>query len=101
MTEIWYSLQLSEMTYNYLRTSLRELIDCPCPSDLTAKTAGLISMEETHLKELKKVWTRWFNLKVRCVFTTSRENNAKHDADLNATHNVTKKDFSLGLRLSL
>ena len=89
------------MTYNYLRTSLRELIDCPCASDMTAKTAGLISMEETHLKELKKVWTRWFNLKVRCVFTTSRENNAKHHEDLDAGHNGTKNDFSLGLRFSL
>ena len=76
-TEVWYSLQLSKQTYNYLRTSLLELIDCPCPSDLTAKTAGLITIEGTHLTELKKVWARWFNLKVSCIFTRPGENNTK------------------------
>jgi hypothetical protein len=65
MTEIWYSILLGEQTYKYLCICLRDLIDCPCADDVMTKTAGLISIDNTHLKELKNVWIRWHNLKVR------------------------------------
>jgi hypothetical protein len=64
VTEAWYSILLSEQTYKYLLVCLRALIDCPRAKDLTTKTAGLISINNAHLKELKNIWTRWHNLKV-------------------------------------
>jgi hypothetical protein len=64
VTEVWYSILLTEPTYKYLLLCLRALIDCPRASDLTNKTAGLISINDAHLKELKNVWIRWHNLKV-------------------------------------
>ena len=74
VTELWYSLLLSQHTYKYLLVCLRELIDCVHAEDLTNKTAGLLRITDAHLQELKKVWIRWHNLKVRITFLTDISN---------------------------
>ena len=74
VTEVWYSLLLSQHTYKYLLVCLRELIDCVHAQDLTNKTAGLLRITDAHLQELKKVWIRWHNLRVGNVFLANIDN---------------------------
>ena len=69
VTELWHSLLLSQHTYKYLLVCLRELIDCVHAQDLTNKTAGLLRITDAHLQELKKVWIKWHNLRVRIIFS--------------------------------
>ena len=65
MTEIWYSILLTQETYELLRTSLEELISFTSAQNLLSKTAGLISVDEMHFKQLRRVWKTWLGLRVQ------------------------------------
>ena len=64
VTEIWYSLSLSEKTYNYLCSSFQGLLRLKSVGDLKAATGGLIDVHESHFKEFQEIWTRWDDMKV-------------------------------------
>ena len=64
VTEIWYSLLLSQKTYNNLLASLVELLLLKSSSDLSAATSGLVSLNENDFQEMQYVWKQWFDLKV-------------------------------------
>ena len=65
VTEIWYSLQLSEVTFESLRTSLDELTSFTSAQDLQSQTADMITVEETQFKQLQEVWNSWLGLRVQ------------------------------------
>ncbi len=65
VTEIWYSILLSEAAYESLRTSLEELISFRSAQDLHSKTGGLITIDETQFKQLQQVWKTWLGLRVK------------------------------------
>jgi hypothetical protein len=65
VTEIWYSILLSQATYECLRTSLEELISFTSAQNLQSKTAGLISVDEMQFKLLQDVWKTWLGLRVQ------------------------------------
>ena len=65
VTELWYSIPLSEQTYKYLAKTLEELIDIRSAEDLKSRTSELINIAEDHLKKLKGVWKRWLHLRVK------------------------------------
>ena len=65
VTEIWYSILLSQATYECLRTSLEELICFTSAQNLQSKTAGLISVDEMQFKLLQDVWKTWLGLRVQ------------------------------------
>ena len=51
VTELWYSIPLSEQTYKYLAKTLEELIEIRSAEDLKLRTSELINIEEDHLKD--------------------------------------------------
>ena len=65
MTEIWYSILLSETTYKSLRISLQELIHLASAQNLQSKTAGLITIDEIQFKQLQEEWKKWLGLQVQ------------------------------------
>ena len=65
MTEIWYSILLSDQTYTSLCTCLQELIHVACSEVLSLNTSGLLVLDDNHLTELKSVWKMWLDLNVR------------------------------------
>ncbi len=65
VTEIWYSILLSEATYESLCTSLEELISFASAQDLHSKTGGLITIDEMQFKRLQQVWKTWLGLRVK------------------------------------
>jgi hypothetical protein len=65
ITELWYSISLSESTYKCLTKTLEELIKIRSSEDLKAETSGLIKIEEKHLKKLQDVWKKWLHLRVQ------------------------------------
>ena len=65
VTEIWYSIQLGEETYNRLRTSLEDLIGFTTARILQSETDGLISINEAQFKRMQDVWKTWLNLQVQ------------------------------------
>ncbi|CAB4035922.1 Hypothetical predicted protein, partial [Paramuricea clavata] len=65
VTEIWYSILLSQATYECLRTSLEELTSFMSAQNLQLKTAGLISVDEMQFKQLQDAWKTWLGLRVQ------------------------------------
>ncbi len=65
VTEIWYSIQLSEATYKYLRTSLEDLISFTSVQNLHSKTTGLITIDQMQFEQLQEVWKTWLSLRVQ------------------------------------
>ena len=65
VTEIWYSILLSEETYKLLCTSLKELINISSAHNLQLKTGGLIGVDDMQLKQLQDVWKSWLALRVQ------------------------------------
>ena len=65
VTEIWYSVLLSETTYKSLHASLQELIHFASAPNLQLKTAGLITINEMQFKQLQEVWKTWLGLRVQ------------------------------------
>ena len=65
VTETWYSILLSETTYESLCTSLQELISFTSAQTLESTTTGLISINQSQFKQLQPVWKTWLGLQVR------------------------------------
>ena len=81
MTEIWYSLLLSERTYNYLCASLRGILALKSAADLQSATSGLISLNESHLKALREVWKRWLDMRVEGTSSIRKQRQEAMNAD--------------------
>ena len=64
MTEIWYSVSLSEKTYSYLYSSLQGLLRFKSAKELKAATKGLLDINERHFREFQDVWKRWLEVRV-------------------------------------
>ena len=59
VTQIWYSLRLSEEDFILVMRTLQELIHA---SSLEELTRGTMAMEQDHLRTLMQVWREWFRL---------------------------------------
>ena len=101
ITELWYSIPLSESTYKYLTKTLQELINIRSSDDLKSGTSGLINIEEKHLKELQGVWERWLNLDVqgthwilRQRVDISRKSESKYSFDPTYIESIPKQHAS-------
>ena len=64
ITNIWYSLQLSEEDFSFLQDCLTRL-HCLSASELGEVTRGIIQITEADLKPMKEVWQAWSNLECR------------------------------------
>ena len=62
MTQIWYSLRLSEEDFRLVMRTLQELIHV---ASLEEMTNGTIKIEQDHLHRLIQVWRTWFDLSSR------------------------------------
>ena len=62
VTQIWYSLRLSEDDIRLVMSTLQELIHA---SSLEELTRGTMSMEQDHLHKLVQVWRTWIELSPR------------------------------------
>ncbi len=62
MTQIWYSLRLSEENYKLVMRTLQELIHAPSLEELTK---GKMKIEQDHLHKLVQVWRTWLDLSSR------------------------------------
>ena len=59
MTQIWYSLRLSEEDFRLVMRTLQELINA---SSLEELTGGTMTIEQDHLRSLVQVWRTWLHL---------------------------------------
>ena len=59
VTQIWYSLRLSEEDFKLVMYTLQELIQA---SSLEELTKGTMTMEQDHLHTLVQVWRTWLQL---------------------------------------
>ncbi|KAL9964394.1 hypothetical protein ACROYT_G028029 [Oculina patagonica] len=62
VTQIWYSLRLSEEDYKLVLRTLQELIHA---SSLEELTKGTMKIEQDHLHKLVQVWRTWLDLSSR------------------------------------
>ena len=81
MTEVWYSVLLSEQTYRSLTYFLRELVEMRGLEDLKVNTRGLVAVDENHLKELKFVWKTWLDLRVMKTTWIQEQRRQKFESD--------------------
>ena len=59
VTQIWYSLRLSEEDFKLVMCTLQELIQASSVEELTK---GTMTMEQDHLRTLVQVWRTWLHL---------------------------------------
>ena len=59
VTQVWYSLRLSEEDFKLVMRTLQELIHA---SSLEELTRGTMTMEQDHLRTLVQVWRTWLHL---------------------------------------
>ena len=81
ITEIWYSLSLSEKTYNYLYASLNGLLQLKSAIDLRSATCGIISVDAIHFKKLQEIWRRWLQIKVKGTKNIAKQREEAMKAD--------------------
>jgi len=62
VTQIWYSLRLSEEDFRLVKSTLQELIHA---SSLEELTRGTMKIEQDHLRTLVQVWRTWLELSSR------------------------------------
>ena len=62
VTQIWYSLRLSEDDFRLVMCTIQELIHA---SSLEELTRGTMSIEQDHLQKLVQVWRTWLHLSSR------------------------------------
>ena len=62
VTQIWYSLRLSEEDFQLVIRTLRELIKA---SSLEEMTGGAMKMNEKHFQRISEVWCTWLQLSSR------------------------------------
>ncbi|KAL9964391.1 hypothetical protein ACROYT_G028026 [Oculina patagonica] len=78
VTQIWYSLRLSEEDFKLLMRTLQELIHA---SSLEELTKGTMKIEQDHLHKLVQVWRTWLDLSSREEdwITESRQRRIEND----------------------
>ena len=59
MTQIWYSLRLSDKDYRLVISKLQELVEA---SSLEELTEGTMKMNKDQFQRLVEVWRSWLNL---------------------------------------
>ena len=62
VTQVWYSLRLSDGDFRLVKSSLQELIHA---SSLEELTKGTLKMEQDNLHKLVQVWRTWLDLSSR------------------------------------
>lgn len=62
VTQIWYSLRLSDMVYRLVISKLQELVEA---SSLEELTKGTMKMNQGHFQRLVEVWRTWLDLSSR------------------------------------
>ena len=62
VTQIWYSLRLSEQDFQLVIRTLQELIEA---SSLEELTQGRMKMPHSHLQRITEVWCTWIQLSSR------------------------------------
>ena len=62
VTQIWYSLRLSDMVYRLVISRLQELVEA---SSLEELTKGTMKMNHGHFQRLVEVWRTWLDLRTR------------------------------------
>ena len=62
VTQIWYSLRLSEEDYQLVIHILHELVEAPSLEELTG---GAMKMDQGQLQRLAEVWQTWLDLSSR------------------------------------
>ena len=62
MTQIWYSLRLSDMDYRLVISRLQELVEA---SSLEELTKGTMKMNQDQFQRLVEVWRTWIDLSTR------------------------------------
>ena len=62
VTQIWYSLRLSDMVYRLVISRLQELVEA---SSLEELTKGTMKMNQGHFQRLVEVWRTWLDLSSR------------------------------------
>ncbi|XP_028390718.1 uncharacterized protein LOC114515626 [Dendronephthya gigantea] len=91
VTEIWYSLSLSEKSYNYLSTSLKGLLDFKSAKYFMNSTDGIVNLNESCFKEFQEVWRRWLDLRVEGASTIRKQREATMNADFSS--NEGKRNY--------
>ena len=62
MTQIWYSLWLSEDDFQLVIRTLQELIDAASLEELTG---GAMKVSQVQLKRMAEVWSTWLQISSR------------------------------------
>ncbi len=80
VTQIWYSLRLSEEDFKLVMRTLQELIHA---SSLEELTKGTMKIEKDHLHKLVQVWRTWLDLSSREEdwITLARRRRFENDPD--------------------
>jgi len=78
VTQIWYSLRLSEDDFRLVMYTLQELIHA---SSLEKLTRGKMSIEQDHLRKLVQVWRAWLHLGSREGDWITEERQRVFDSD--------------------
>ncbi len=78
VTQIWYSLRLSEKDHQFATSALQELIHA---SSLEELTSGIMKIDQDQLNKLVQVWRTWLNLSSRTEdwITKARERRFAND----------------------
>ncbi|XP_028390689.1 uncharacterized protein LOC114515601 [Dendronephthya gigantea] len=82
VTEIWYSLSLSEKTYNYLHQTLQGLLRLQSAEDMKTATDGIIHLNEEHFRKFRDVWARWLEMRVEGTSHIRKQREKAMNADL-------------------
>ena len=62
VTQVWYSLRISEHTYSFLKNALQRLTQGTSLEDLTG---GVMAADEGHFASMKNVWLKWLDLSAK------------------------------------
>ena len=89
VTQIWYSLWLSEEDYQLVICMLQELIEAPSLEELTG---GAMNMDRGQLQRLAEVWCTWLDLSSRRQNWISKTRETKIESD-----SVAQEGFNLYL----
>ena len=85
MTQIWYSLRLSEEDFGLVMRALQELIHA---SSLEELTRGTMTMEQDHLRTLAQVRRTWLHLSSREGDWITEERRRMFEKDRGSKHGI-------------
>ena len=62
VTQVWYSLRISEHTYSFLKNALQQLTTATSLEELTG---GVMAADKQQFASLKNVWLKWLDLSAK------------------------------------